>query len=65
LCSMDSTSAIAGKVESILGEPKRHEALQALARQTMEERFDLKRICLPRQIALVESMLHKADKGAR
>ena len=57
--------AIAGKVESVLGEPKRHEALRALARQTAEERFDLKRTCLPRQIALVESMLHKADKGAR
>jgi glycosyltransferase involved in cell wall biosynthesis len=57
--------AIAGKVESVLGELKRHEALRALARLTIEERFDLQRNCLPRQIALVESTLHKADKGAR
>jgi glycosyltransferase involved in cell wall biosynthesis len=57
--------AIAGKVESVLGEPKRHEALGVCARRTIEERFDLKRICLPRQIALAESICKRPTEERR
>ncbi|MGB5081678.1 MAG: glycosyltransferase [Burkholderiales bacterium] len=49
--------AIVDRVNAALGEPKRYEALRVRARNTLEERFDLKRVCLPRQIALVESLL--------
>lgn len=37
-----------------LGDPGRNEALRAAARATVLERYDLKRHCLPRQIALIE-----------
>jgi glycosyltransferase involved in cell wall biosynthesis len=56
------TKAIAEKVEGVLGEPRRYEALSARARETIEKRFDLKNVCLPRQIAMVESMLHGGGK---
>ena len=56
--------AIAEKVEEVLGEPKRHEALRIRARKTLEQRFDLKRVCLPRQIALVESLLGRTKSSS-
>ena len=49
--------AIAEKVESVLGEPNRYEGLRVRARKTIEEAFDLKRVCLPRQIKLSEATL--------
>ena len=48
------TKAIAEKVESVIGEPKSFEVLHRRARKTIQERFDLKRLCLPAQLALVE-----------
>ncbi len=56
------TKAIAEKVESVLDELKRHEALRVRARETIKERFDLKRDWLPRQIKVVESMLSPIGK---
>jgi len=57
-----NTKAIVEKVESVLGEPKRYEALRVQGRKAIEERFDLERVCLPQQIKLVESMLQSLDK---
>ncbi len=39
-----------------LAHPERHEHLRAAARQTVLDRYDLRRHCLPRQIALVEGL---------
>ena len=54
------TKAIAESVAALLGEPKRFAALRARARETIERRFDLARVCLPLQRALVESILRGA-----
>ncbi|WP_225028770.1 glycosyltransferase family 4 protein [Xinfangfangia pollutisoli] len=39
-----------------LADPDRHEAMRANARQTVQARYDLKSVCLPRLVALVESL---------
>ena len=39
-----------------LANPGRYRAMRATARRTIVERYDLKTICLPQQIALVEGM---------
>ncbi len=48
---------LADRVASILGEPERYREMRVAARQTIIDRYDLKRVCLPKQIALVESMV--------
>jgi len=58
------TQALAAKVESALGEPKRYEEMCGRARARIEEDFDVRRVCLPRQIALLESLLDKSQSGA-
>jgi glycosyltransferase involved in cell wall biosynthesis len=50
------TKAIAERVEGVIATAGRYEAVRARASETIEERFDLKRLCLPKQIALVESI---------
>ncbi len=39
-----------------LAEPERYDSLRAAARATVVERYDLRRICLPKQIAWLESL---------
>jgi glycosyltransferase involved in cell wall biosynthesis len=48
-----SPQEIAGQVIEALADPKRFAALRKQARQTIIESYDLKRICLPRQLALI------------
>jgi hypothetical protein len=41
----------------VLSEPRAYEALRASARRDAIERYDLKNVCLPQQIQLVERLL--------
>lgn len=45
---------LAATVAECLAHPDRYAALREAARKSIIERYDLKRICLPRQLALVE-----------
>lgn len=45
---------IAAKVIAALSEPRAFDALRMAARRTIVERYDLKRVCLPRQLQLLE-----------
>jgi len=56
-------NGIAERVDAALGEPGRFEPLRARARETIRERFDLRTVCLPRQIDLVESLLGETKGG--
>jgi glycosyltransferase involved in cell wall biosynthesis len=51
-----STEAIAHKIDSALQMQKELRALREAARRTVVERYDLKRVCLPAQVALVERL---------
>lgn len=46
--------ALADKVAAVLAEPERYAAIRAAARATIVERYDLKSICLPAQLDLVD-----------
>lgn len=48
-----SPAAIADKTVEVLENQKGVEAIRAAARQTVFERYDLQRCCLPRQLALI------------
>lgn len=49
-------AGLADTVVEALGQPQHHIALRAAARRTVIERYDLKSICLPQQIALIERL---------
>jgi glycosyltransferase involved in cell wall biosynthesis len=49
-------AGLADTVVEALGRPHHHIALRAAARRTVIERYDLKSICLPQQIALIERL---------
>ncbi|MEO8410520.1 MAG: glycosyltransferase family 4 protein [Propionivibrio sp.] len=51
------TGQIAERVIAALAEPKRFVYLRTQARQTVLDRYDLKRICLPKQLGLFEQMI--------
>ena len=53
LISFFDAGALADKVVDALAHPFRYEKMRALARQTAVERFDAKRVCLPRMMALL------------
>jgi glycosyltransferase involved in cell wall biosynthesis len=58
-----STEQIAESVDEALKD--RHQALRDAARRTAVERYDLKRVCLPAQLRLVERLKGQAaDAGA-
>lgn len=42
------------RLEQVLAEPERQGAMAAQARQTVVERYDLRQVCLPQQLALVD-----------
>jgi glycosyltransferase involved in cell wall biosynthesis len=52
-----SSEALVNAVCGVLEHPDRMLELRQQARQTIVERFDLRTICLPRQIKLVEELL--------
>ena len=54
--------ALAEKIVSVLEDPQQMTALRTRARRDIEQRFDLKRITLPRLLALVS---HLAGRAAR
>jgi glycosyltransferase involved in cell wall biosynthesis len=49
--------ALARAVAEVLADPGRFEGLRREARQTVVERFDLARVCLPRQLDLVDRLM--------
>jgi glycosyltransferase involved in cell wall biosynthesis len=52
--------ALAERVASVLAEPRRYDALRAAARETIVRRYDLRRVCLPRHVALVDAVQKRA-----
>jgi len=48
--------ALSGRIIEALAQRTRFEPLRRAARQTVVERYDLARVCLPRQLALVEAV---------
>jgi glycosyltransferase involved in cell wall biosynthesis len=59
-----SPEEIAAKVDCALSSGEDFRKLRANARQTVVERYDLKRICLPRQSNLVETLAQPARRAA-
>ncbi|WP_137896844.1 glycosyltransferase family 4 protein [Ramlibacter sp. 2FC] len=51
---------LASAVSRVLDDPASFDALRANARRTIVERYDLKTLCLPRQMALVEAV-HRGE----
>ncbi|WP_135465673.1 glycosyltransferase family 4 protein [Crenalkalicoccus roseus] len=51
-----SSAELAGAVARALAEPAAMAPLRRAARRTAEERFDLHRVCLPRQLALLDAV---------
>lgn len=51
-----SPAAIADAVDRVLDHPDRMRAMRERARQTIVDRYDLKRVCLPRHLALAEAV---------
>jgi glycosyltransferase involved in cell wall biosynthesis len=50
---------LADTVIDCLKNPKKYESLRVAARESVIEKYDLKTVCLPRQIQLLESVLGK------
>ncbi|MBB5695660.1 glycosyltransferase [Muricoccus pecuniae] len=48
--------ALARRLVEALSDPARFAPLRAAARRTVEERYDLRRVCLPRQLAVLEAL---------
>ena len=53
------TAEIAGRVGEVLNHPQKYEAMRSKARETIVQRYDLRRVCLPRQVAMLAGMLEK------
>ncbi len=51
-----SPEEIADSVDAVLDDPDRMSTLRKAARQTIIDRYDLKRVCLPRHIALIREL---------
>jgi glycosyltransferase involved in cell wall biosynthesis len=51
------TKDIANKVISVLDNPKKFDAIRKKARKTIIDNYDLRRVSLPKQMALIESIL--------
>lgn len=51
-----STAGIAGAVDRVLSHPDRMAGMRARARETVVAGYDLRRVCLPRQVALVDAV---------
>ena len=51
-----SPGELAAAVAEVLSHPDRMQTLRERARQTIVESYDLKRVCLPQQEALIKSL---------
>lgn len=51
------TKGLADRIDAVLDHPDRMAELRAAARRTVVERYDLNRVCLPIQLALVEDLV--------
>lgn len=47
---------LANKVCEVLKNPEKYQDLRVAARQTVLDRYDLKKVCLPKQIQMIESI---------
>ena len=55
------TAEIAGRVGEVLNHPQKYEAMRSKARETIVQRYDLRRVCLLRQVAMLAGMLDKTS----
>ncbi|SHI71327.1 Glycosyltransferase involved in cell wall bisynthesis [Roseomonas rosea] len=49
-------TALARRTAEVLADPRRFAPMRAAARRTIEDRYDLWRVCLPRQVQVLESL---------
>ncbi|MFC0385706.1 glycosyltransferase family 4 protein [Muricoccus vinaceus] len=56
LTDLYDPAPLAARLAEVLADPARHAPLRAAARRTVEKRFDLRRVCLPRQMAVIEAL---------
>ncbi len=54
---------IADRVDAVLDHPDRMAEMRAGARQTIIERYDLRRICLPRHLKLMQNLMAGGTKA--
>ena len=54
--------ALAERVSDVLANPKAYAAMRAAARETIVANYDLRSICLPRQIGLVDNLKRKFSR---
>ena len=50
-------SALAERVSDVLANPKAYAAMRVAARETIVANYDLKAVCLPRQLGLVDNLM--------
>ncbi|UFN51096.1 glycosyltransferase family 4 protein [Roseomonas sp. OT10] len=50
------SAALAERLVEVLSDPGRYAPLRQAARRTILERYDLQRVCLPRQLAMVDAL---------
>lgn len=60
LADFFSPSDLVGKVQAVLEDAALAQALRTGARRTIVERYDLRRVCLPQQLALAEELASAA-----
>ena len=58
LCDFFDHEAMAHQIAEILDNRGDYQALRDAARRTAVERYDLEQVCLPRQVALAETMMN-------
>jgi glycosyltransferase involved in cell wall biosynthesis len=63
LADFFDSEEVADRVESILADPDRRIDLRKAARATVQRDYDLKRVCLPRQIKLMDALSAGLLKG--
>ncbi|HEY8610970.1 MAG TPA: glycosyltransferase family 4 protein [Roseomonas sp.] len=49
-------AALARRMAGVLADPVRHAPMRAAGRRTVQERYDLQQVCLPRQLAVLDSL---------
>lgn len=57
-----STGEIAAAVVDMLAQPRAYQSMRMQARQTVVDEFDLKRICLPRHLQLIDKLAAGASE---
>ena len=56
-----STGELVAAVDEVLSHPDRMQTMRDRARKTIVERYDLKRVCLPQQRSLIQSLAHNKN----